>query len=89
LDKHLHRMGPTYAAGGIKEESAFHFICVCPILGNLRTQIFDKPILGILSNLQKRTVDLRLVFNETSIMRCTCGPISGPRAVAVYNFTLS
>jgi hypothetical protein len=50
LKKHLHRMGllsdPTCATCGIKEESALHCICVCPTLTNLRTQIFDKPILS-------------------------------------------
>jgi hypothetical protein len=51
LNKHLHRMGllsdPTCAACGIEEESALHFICVCPALANLRTQIFGKPILSV------------------------------------------
>jgi hypothetical protein len=28
----------------IREESAFHFICVCLTLANLRTQIFGEPI---------------------------------------------
>jgi hypothetical protein len=46
LNKHLHRMDllsdPTCAACCIEKESAFHFICVCPTLENLRTQIFDK-----------------------------------------------
>jgi hypothetical protein len=34
----------------IKEEeqkSALHFICLCPILTTLRTQIFGKPILSV------------------------------------------
>jgi hypothetical protein len=47
LNKHLHRIGllsdPTCATCGIEEESALHFICVCPTLANLRTLIFDKP----------------------------------------------
>jgi hypothetical protein len=51
LNKHLHRMGllsdPTCAACGIEEESALHFICVCPTLDNLRIQIFGKPILSV------------------------------------------
>jgi hypothetical protein len=51
LNKHLHRMGllsdPTCAACGIDEESALHFICVCPTLANIRTQIFGKPILSV------------------------------------------
>jgi hypothetical protein len=51
LNKHLHRMGllsdPTCAACGIQEESALHFICVCPTQANLRTQIFGKPILSV------------------------------------------
>jgi hypothetical protein len=53
LNKHLHstyRMAllsdPTCAACGIEEESAFHFICVCPTLANQRTKIFGKPILS-------------------------------------------
>jgi hypothetical protein len=58
------------AVCGIEEESTLHFICVCPTLANLKTQIFDKPIqrrcrLALLCNLQKRVVNLRLVFNET------------------------
>jgi hypothetical protein len=51
LNKHLHKMGllsdPTCAACGIGEDSALHFICVCPTLANLRTQIFGKPILSV------------------------------------------
>jgi hypothetical protein len=51
LNKHHHKMDllsdPTFAACGIEEESALHFICVCPTLANLRTQIFGKPILSI------------------------------------------
>jgi hypothetical protein len=52
LNKHLHiRMGllsdPTCAASGIEEESTLLFICVCPTLANLRTQIFGKPILNV------------------------------------------
>jgi hypothetical protein len=51
LNKHLHKMGLlsdlTCAACGIEEESALHFICVCPALANLRTQIFGKPILSV------------------------------------------
>jgi hypothetical protein len=51
LNKHLHKMGrlsdPTCAACGIEEESALHFICVCPTLANLITQIFGKPILSV------------------------------------------
>jgi hypothetical protein len=35
------------AACGIEEESALHFICVCPTLANLRTQIFGKLILSV------------------------------------------
>jgi hypothetical protein len=54
LNKHLHRMGllsdPTCAACGIEEESALHFICVCPTLANLRTQIFGKPILSVIEH---------------------------------------
>jgi hypothetical protein len=43
LNNHLHTMGllsdPTCAACGIEEELGLHFICVCPTLANLRTQI--------------------------------------------------
>jgi hypothetical protein len=79
---------PTCVACGIEEDSALHFICVCPTLANLRTQIFGKPILSVseyeemsagslqnLCNVQKKAVDLRLVFNKTSIMGCTLDPI--------------
>jgi hypothetical protein len=38
-----------------------------------------------LCNLQKRAVDLRLMFN----LECTLGLISGPRVEVVYNFTHS
>jgi hypothetical protein len=44
------QLDPTCAACGIGEESAksaFHFICVCTTLANLRTQIFGKPILSV------------------------------------------
>jgi hypothetical protein len=51
LNKHLHRMGlfsdSTCAACSIEEESPLPFICVCPTLANLRTQIFGKPILSV------------------------------------------
>jgi hypothetical protein len=71
---------PTCAACGIEEELALHFICVCPTLANLRTQIFGKPILSVseyvgmsAGSFVDRAVDLRLVFNEASIMGCTLG----------------
>jgi hypothetical protein len=38
---------------------------------------------------EKSGVDLRLVFNETSIMGYTLGPISGPREKVVDSFTHS
>jgi hypothetical protein len=38
---------PSCAACGIVEESALDFICVCPTLANLRTQIIGKPILSV------------------------------------------
>jgi hypothetical protein len=51
LNKHLLNMGllsdPPCATCGIEEKSALHFICVCPTLSNLRTQIFGKPILSV------------------------------------------
>jgi hypothetical protein len=51
LNEPLHRMGPlsdpTCAACDIKEESVLYFICVCPTLAKLRTQIFGKLILSI------------------------------------------
>jgi hypothetical protein len=37
-------------------------------------------LLVFLCNLQKKALDLRLVFNETSFMGCTLGPIRDPRA---------
>jgi hypothetical protein len=50
LNKHLHKIGllsdPTCAACGFEEESALYFMCVCPALANLRTQIFGEPILS-------------------------------------------
>jgi hypothetical protein len=51
LNKYLHRMGllsdRTCNACGIEKELALHFICVCPTLANLRTQIFGKPLLSV------------------------------------------
>jgi hypothetical protein len=38
---------PLCAACGIEDESAFHFICICPTLSNIRTQILGKPILSV------------------------------------------
>jgi hypothetical protein len=98
LNKHLHKMGllsdPTCAACSIEKESTLHFICMCPTLANLRTQLFGKPILSV-SEYEEMSAGffvqlalyLRLVFNKTSIMGCTLGPISGPRAEVVCNFT--
>jgi hypothetical protein len=70
----------TCAACVNEEELALHFICVCPTLANLRTQIFGKPILSVgeyvgmsAGSFVDRAVDLRLVFNEASIMGCTLG----------------
>jgi hypothetical protein len=80
LSKHLHRMGrlsdPTCAACYIEEESALHFICVCPTLANLKTQILGKPILSVseyegmsagsfVQFAEKNGRIMRLVFNET------------------------
>jgi hypothetical protein len=47
-------------------------ICICLDIRAFR--------LALLWNLQKRAVDLRLVFNENLIMGCILDPISGPRA---------
>jgi hypothetical protein len=59
LNKHLQRMclllDPTSAACGIEEESALHFIDVCSTLANLRTQIFGKLILSIISKIIRMT----------------------------------
>jgi hypothetical protein len=38
---------PICAACGIFEESALHFICVCPTLANLKTKIFGKSIQSV------------------------------------------
>jgi hypothetical protein len=83
----------TCAAWGIEEDSALQ------TLANLKTQIFSKTILsvseyegmsaGSIVQFAEKAVDLRLVFNATSNMGCTLGPISDPRAEVVYNFTHS
>jgi hypothetical protein len=69
LNKHLHRMGllsdPTCAACGIEEESALHFICVCPTLANLRTQIYGKPILSV-SEYEEMSAGSFVQFTEKS-----------------------
>jgi hypothetical protein len=48
LNKHLHRMGlatsPVCASCQLEEETALHFVCVCPTLALWRTRIFGKPI---------------------------------------------
>jgi hypothetical protein len=50
LNKHLHRMGlatsPVCASCQLEEETALHFVCVCPTLATLRTRIFGKPIMN-------------------------------------------
>jgi hypothetical protein len=69
LNKHLHRMGllsdSTCAACGIEEESAPHFICVCPTLANLSTQIFGKPILSV-SEYEEMSAGFFVQFTEKS-----------------------
>jgi hypothetical protein len=58
LNKHLNRMGLAtnlvYASCQLEEETALHFLCVCPTLATLRTRIFGKPYnecVGIYSDL--------------------------------------
>jgi hypothetical protein len=50
LNKHLHRIGlttiPVSASCELDEETAFHFVYVCPTLATLRTRIFGKPIMN-------------------------------------------
>jgi hypothetical protein len=68
LNKHLHRMGLLFypfAACGIEEESGLHFICLCPTLANLRTQIFGKPILSV-SEYEEMSVGSFVQFAEKS-----------------------
>jgi hypothetical protein len=69
LNKNLHKMGllsdPTCTSCGIEEESALHFICVCPTLASLRTQIFGKPIL-IVSESEEMSAGSFLQFAEKS-----------------------
>jgi hypothetical protein len=51
LNSHLHKMGlkpsPTCGACSIEAESAFHFLCVCPALANLRSRVMGKPIVPV------------------------------------------
>jgi hypothetical protein len=56
---------PTCAAFDIEEESALHFICVCPTLANQRTQIFGKPIL-IVSECEEMSAGSFVQFAEKS-----------------------
>jgi hypothetical protein len=69
LNKNLQRMGLlsdlTCAACGIEEESVLHFICVCPTLANLRTQVFGKPILSV-SKYEEMTAGSFVQFAEKS-----------------------
>jgi hypothetical protein len=69
FNKHLRRMGllsdPTCATCGIVEESALNFICVCPTLPNLRTQIFGKLILSA-SEYEKMSASSFVQFTEKS-----------------------
>jgi hypothetical protein len=49
LNKHLHRMSlttsPVRASCQLEEETALHFVCVCPTFAKLRIRIFGKPIM--------------------------------------------
>jgi hypothetical protein len=79
LNKHLHRMDlvsdPICAACGIEEESALHFICVCPTLANLRTQIFGKPILSV-SEYEEKSAGSFVQFAEKSGRFANCDSCS-------------
>jgi hypothetical protein len=55
----------TCAACGIEEEWTLHFICVCPTLANLRTQIFGKPILSV-SEYEEMSAGFFVQFAEKS-----------------------
>jgi hypothetical protein len=50
LNKHLHKMGlktsSLRASWQLEEETALHFVCVCPTLATLRTRIFGKLIMN-------------------------------------------
>jgi hypothetical protein len=69
LNTHLHMLGllsdPTCADCGFEDESAFHFICVCPTLANLRSQTFSKPILSV-SEYEEMSVGSFVQFAEKS-----------------------
>jgi hypothetical protein len=49
-NEHLHRMGmttsPVCGSCQMGEETALHFVCVCPTLATLRKRIFGKPIMN-------------------------------------------
>jgi hypothetical protein len=51
LNKHLHNMGivdePICIACEMKDESAFHLICNCPILISQKMRTFSKPIMSV------------------------------------------
>jgi hypothetical protein len=50
FNKHLHRMGlttnPVYASCQLEEETALHFLCVCPTFATLKTRISGQPIIN-------------------------------------------
>jgi hypothetical protein len=39
-------ISPVFGSCQLEEETAFHFVCVCPTLASLRTRIFGKPIMN-------------------------------------------
>jgi hypothetical protein len=49
INKHLHMMGmttsPVCVSCQLEEETALHFMCVCPTFATLRTSTFGKPII--------------------------------------------
>ena len=51
LNEHLFNMGlvsdPLCQSCHLENESAIHFICICPVCSSLRQQIFGKPVLNL------------------------------------------
>jgi hypothetical protein len=58
-------LDPLCAACGLEEESAIHFLCICPSLSNIRIQILGKPILSVGEYAEKSAISF-LQFVEKS-----------------------
>jgi hypothetical protein len=72
LNKHLHRMGLTTSSSvcascQLEEETALHFVCVCPTLATLRTRMRTPVIL--LFAFQNGRLETHLWHNSLKYVR--------------------